>query len=143
MFCHVQVLECMYVRQATDLLEGLIPGGEEGRDMSVTVLERIIVFAIMWSLGALLELDDRKKVTCSFLFSNESGLGSNAFRCVLPKTSAKVGQRQRALLGDLRSLRVSLRSLKWQEARKSCNRGLPFSLIPGNCLQFAIKFLSV
>ncbi len=55
----------MYVRQATDLLEGLIPGGEEGRDLSVKVLEKIIVFAIMWSLGALLELEDRKKVCLS------------------------------------------------------------------------------
>ena len=53
----------MYVRQATDLLEGLIPGGDEGKDLSVPVLEKIIVFAIMWSLGALLELDDRKKVS--------------------------------------------------------------------------------
>lgn len=50
------------MRQATDLLDGLIPGGEEGKDLTVSVLEKIIVFAIMWSLGALLELDDRKKV---------------------------------------------------------------------------------
>ena len=48
-----QVLECMYVRQATDLLDGLIPGGEEGKDLTVAILEKIIVFAIMWSLGAL------------------------------------------------------------------------------------------
>ena len=50
------------MRQATDLLDGLIPGGEEGKDLTVSVLEKIIVFAIMWSLGSLLELDDRKKV---------------------------------------------------------------------------------
>ncbi len=52
----------MYVRQAIDLLEGLIPGGDEGKDLQVPVLEKFIVFAFMWSLGALLELDDRKKV---------------------------------------------------------------------------------
>ena len=53
----------MYVRQAIDLLEGLIPGGDEGKDLQVPVLEKFIVFAFMWSLGALLELDDRKKVS--------------------------------------------------------------------------------
>ena len=51
------------MRQAIDLLEGLIPGGDEGKDLQVPVLEKFIVFAFMWSLGALLELDDRKKVS--------------------------------------------------------------------------------
>ena len=56
------LLECMYVRQAINLLEGLIPGGDDEKNLTPQFLTRLIVFAIMWSLGALLELDDRKKV---------------------------------------------------------------------------------
>jgi hypothetical protein len=52
----------MYVRQALDVLEGLIPVGEDAKTLNTKVLEKLIVFSIMWSLGALLELDDRKKV---------------------------------------------------------------------------------
>jgi len=58
-----QLLECMYVRQALDLLEGLIPVSEDNKDISANHLKQLIVFAIMWSLGALLELSERRKVT--------------------------------------------------------------------------------
>ena len=51
----------MYVRQALDLLEGLITA-DDSKEITVAHLQKLIVFAIMWSLGALLELDDRKKV---------------------------------------------------------------------------------
>lgn len=54
----------MYVRQALDITEGLISKVEDSKDISAAHLQKLIVFAIMWSLGALLELDDRKKV-CS------------------------------------------------------------------------------
>ncbi|XP_074550150.1 dynein axonemal heavy chain 5 [Halichoeres trimaculatus] len=57
----MQVLECMYIKQTIDLLQGLLPAPEEkpgGRD----VVGRLFVFAVMWSLGALLELDDRAKM---------------------------------------------------------------------------------
>ena len=57
-----QLLECIYVRQALDLLEGLIPESEDNKDISSGHLKLLIVFAIMWSLGALLELSDRRKV---------------------------------------------------------------------------------
>lgn len=57
------ILECMYVRQALDLLEGLLPSHEEQKDFSLEHLRKLIVFSIMWSLGALLELDDRKMVS--------------------------------------------------------------------------------
>lgn len=57
------------MRQAVDLLEGLIPTAEDGKDIGASHLEKIIVFAIMWSIGSLLELDDRKKVHISYLFS--------------------------------------------------------------------------
>jgi len=52
----------MYIRQAIDLLEGLLPRGDDNKDLRPDHLKRLILFAIMWSLGALLELDDRKKV---------------------------------------------------------------------------------
>ena len=58
----VQVLECMYVRQAVDVLEGLLKSNEECKDLPQGHLQKLIIFAMMWSLGALLELDDRKKV---------------------------------------------------------------------------------
>jgi len=53
----------MYIRQAIDLLEGLYTGTDESKDLPVLHVQKLIVFAIMWSLGALLELDDRKKVS--------------------------------------------------------------------------------
>ena len=56
------VLECMYVRQALDLLEGLIPSGDDNKELQAAHMQKLIVFSIMWSLGALLELEDRKKV---------------------------------------------------------------------------------
>ncbi|KAL5009928.1 hypothetical protein ScPMuIL_012233 [Solemya velum] len=62
----MQVLECNYIRQAIDLLEGLIPSGDESKDISKDHLERLIVFSLMWSLGSLLELEDRKKMETWF-----------------------------------------------------------------------------
>lgn len=51
------------MRQSIDILSGLIPSEEGGNPPSREHLSRLYVFAIMWSLGALLELDDRKKVS--------------------------------------------------------------------------------
>uniref|UniRef100_A0A667YKF5 Dynein, axonemal, heavy chain 5 n=1 Tax=Myripristis murdjan TaxID=586833 RepID=A0A667YKF5_9TELE len=57
----MQVLECMYIRQTIDLLQGLLPASEERQGCHGDV-GRLFVFALMWSLGALLELDDRAKM---------------------------------------------------------------------------------
>ncbi|XP_077977872.1 dynein axonemal heavy chain 5-like isoform X2 [Glandiceps talaboti] len=63
LFPKMDLLECVYVRQAIDLLEGLIPGGEDGtKPATRDHLERLFVFALMWSIGAILELEDRKKM---------------------------------------------------------------------------------
>jgi len=45
-----------------NLLEGLIPGEEAPKQADANFLEKLFVFSLMWSVGALLELDDRKKV---------------------------------------------------------------------------------
>ena len=50
-----KVLQCYYICQAIDLLEGLIPKRDDNKDISKDHLKKLIVFAIMWSLGALLE----------------------------------------------------------------------------------------
>ena len=53
----------MYIRQAIDLLEGLFNCTDQTKELDIHHVQKLIVFAIMWSLGALLELDDRKKVS--------------------------------------------------------------------------------
>lgn len=48
--------------QSINLLEGLIPSKEEGGLSSLSHLHKLFCFGIMWSLGALLELDSRDKL---------------------------------------------------------------------------------
>lgn len=43
-------------------MEGLIPNKEENGILAKQHLERLVVFSIMWSVGALLELSDRSKM---------------------------------------------------------------------------------
>ncbi|XP_033111994.1 dynein heavy chain 5, axonemal-like [Anneissia japonica] len=58
----MDLLECMYTRQTIDLLDGLIPPEDSPNQPTAEHLERLFIFAVMWSVGALLELDDRKKL---------------------------------------------------------------------------------
>ena len=58
----VQVLECNNIVQAMNILEGLIPGEDAPKPADANHLSKLFVFSLMWSVGALLELDDRKKV---------------------------------------------------------------------------------
>lgn len=61
-----QVLECNQIAQAINLLAGLIPGEDSPKQPDASFIGKLFVFAFMWSLGALLELDDRKKVLLFF-----------------------------------------------------------------------------
>nr|XP_037867095.1 dynein heavy chain 8, axonemal isoform X2 [Bombyx mori] len=59
----MKLLEAIYVRQCIDVLIGLlqieVPGGKIHTDRH---LERLFIFAMMWSLGAVLELDSRTRL---------------------------------------------------------------------------------
>uniref|UniRef100_A0A3B4BEF3 Dynein, axonemal, heavy chain 5 n=1 Tax=Periophthalmus magnuspinnatus TaxID=409849 RepID=A0A3B4BEF3_9GOBI len=68
----MQVLECMYIHQTIDLLQGLLMSVEE-KQVCADHLSRLFTFALMWSLGALLELEDRAKME-NFLKSHSSAL---------------------------------------------------------------------
>ncbi|MGH0129841.1 UNVERIFIED_CONTAM: hypothetical protein FKN15_041268 [Acipenser sinensis] len=76
----MQMLECMYIRQAIDLLQGLLPATEE-KTPSQEHVSRLFIFAVMWSIGALLELEDRVKM--------ESCLRSHTATLELPETKGE------------------------------------------------------
>ena len=48
--------------KAIDILDGLIPNRDEHGILPSSYLNKLIVFSLMWSTGALLELDDRAKM---------------------------------------------------------------------------------
>ncbi|CAH8650294.1 unnamed protein product [Heterobilharzia americana] len=59
----MSVLEAFVIRQVCDILAGILPKPEEKEYSSITPkhMERIYIFALMWSIGAFLEGDDRVK----------------------------------------------------------------------------------
>ncbi|XP_034058618.1 dynein heavy chain 5, axonemal isoform X2 [Gymnodraco acuticeps] len=58
----MDMLEAFVIMQCINMLQGLIPQKEQCGEISREHLERLYVFALMWSTGALLELDDRRKM---------------------------------------------------------------------------------
>ena len=74
LFPKMLLLECMYAKQALDILRGLVPTGDEIKDYKHDMMKKCIVFSIMWSIGALLELDDRKKLQEFLMNHQTSGL---------------------------------------------------------------------
>ncbi|XP_014673291.1 PREDICTED: dynein heavy chain 8, axonemal-like [Priapulus caudatus] len=63
------VLQCNIVNQVLTLLEGLLPRASP----AVGHLAKLYVFSIMWSVGAFLELDDKRKLS-AFLRSGNLNL---------------------------------------------------------------------
>ncbi|XDV39791.1 hypothetical protein PO909_008980 [Leuciscus waleckii] len=58
----MDMLEAFIIMQCINMLQGLIQPKEQGGELSREHMERLYVFALMWSVGALLELDDRMKM---------------------------------------------------------------------------------
>ncbi|XP_046898543.1 dynein axonemal heavy chain 5 isoform X2 [Hypomesus transpacificus] len=58
----MEMLEAFVIMQSINMLQGLIPPKEQGVEVSQEHMERLYVFSLMWSIGALLELGDRRRV---------------------------------------------------------------------------------
>ncbi|KAM6224385.1 dynein axonemal heavy chain 5 [Rhynchocyon petersi] len=57
-----EMLEAFVIMQSINMLQGLIPPKEQGGEVTSEHLGRLYVFSLMWSIGAVLELDGRRKV---------------------------------------------------------------------------------
>ena len=57
----MELLECNYIAQSISLLQGLILSQDE-MQVSPAHLGRLFLFCLMWSVGSILELDDREKM---------------------------------------------------------------------------------
>ncbi|XP_008937083.1 PREDICTED: dynein heavy chain 5, axonemal-like, partial [Merops nubicus] len=60
--CKTEMLEAFVIMQSINMLQGLIPPKEQGGELIPKYLERLYVFSLMWSVGAVLELGDRCKM---------------------------------------------------------------------------------
>uniref|UniRef100_A0A8C7NSW9 Dynein, axonemal, heavy chain 5 n=1 Tax=Oncorhynchus mykiss TaxID=8022 RepID=A0A8C7NSW9_ONCMY len=67
----IDMLEAFVIMQSINMLQGLIPAKEQCGEVSRQHVERLYVFALMWSIGALLELEDRRKME-SWLRGNDN-----------------------------------------------------------------------
>ncbi|EUB55933.1 Dynein heavy chain 5, axonemal [Echinococcus granulosus] len=57
----MELLECNYIKQIIDLLEGQLQDRDE-KELPDECLRKLVIFASMWSLGAPLELEERGKL---------------------------------------------------------------------------------
>ncbi|XP_071095783.1 dynein axonemal heavy chain 8-like [Haliotis cracherodii] len=75
----MDTLQCNQIRQSCDVLQGLIPKKDDKGCLPSYHLERLFIFALMWSLGALLELEDRVKME-AFMVAHSSKLSLPPFK---------------------------------------------------------------
>uniref|UniRef100_A0A8C8DVN9 Dynein, axonemal, heavy chain 5 n=1 Tax=Oryzias sinensis TaxID=183150 RepID=A0A8C8DVN9_9TELE len=66
----MDMLEAFVIMQCINMLQGLIPLKEQCGELPREHLERLYIFALMWSAGALLELEDRRKMELWFRGNN-------------------------------------------------------------------------
>ncbi|KAL5281346.1 hypothetical protein ACFFRR_005004 [Megaselia abdita] len=59
LFAKMKILEAIYIRQMLDILDGILT---EEATPSEKYFERIFLFAMMWTLGAVLEISERDKL---------------------------------------------------------------------------------
>ncbi|OAD58895.1 Dynein heavy chain 8, axonemal [Eufriesea mexicana] len=67
----MNLLEAIYIRQCIDLLEGLLTTNKDSKVLPDYHIEKIFLFSLMWSLGAVLELEERNALQ-EFLLHHES-----------------------------------------------------------------------
>uniref|UniRef100_A0A8C4MPB6 Dynein axonemal heavy chain 5 n=1 Tax=Equus asinus asinus TaxID=83772 RepID=A0A8C4MPB6_EQUAS len=58
----MEMLEAFVIMQSINMLQGLIPTKEQGVEVTPEHLGRLYVFSLMWSVGAALELDGRRRL---------------------------------------------------------------------------------
>nr|XP_020755973.1 dynein heavy chain 5, axonemal-like [Odocoileus virginianus texanus] len=58
----MEMLEAFVVLQSLNMLQGLIPPKEQGGEVTAEHLERLYIFSLMWSVGAVLEPDGRRRM---------------------------------------------------------------------------------
>lgn len=68
------IREALYIRQCCDILTGLtLQEEDQVKTFTDKTLERLYIFSMMWSLGAVLELDERAKLQ-EFVYAHHSKL---------------------------------------------------------------------
>ncbi|CAF1397791.1 unnamed protein product [Rotaria sordida] len=70
----MKVYECNYIKQIIDLLDGLL---NKEIEYTKSFLERLTIFALIWSMGSLLELNDRIKIEQYFIHQNDIDIPKN------------------------------------------------------------------
>lgn len=65
----MRILEAIYIKQILEILDGLLVDNSDNR--SERYLERTFLFAMMWTLGAVLEIEEREKLE-DFLLKHPS-----------------------------------------------------------------------
>lgn len=69
----MRILEAIYIKQMLEIMDGIL---EECSNRTERFLERMFLFALMWTLGAVLEIKERDKFE-EFLVKHPSKLSKS------------------------------------------------------------------